>query len=140
MPPSHLGLLYRLVVLTDYGGWEGAGGTPDQGQLLVGGFRSGRHLALNLIGFNLEGTRVLMPRPCYLPRGWAGCSPPTASRGVQQLNAVYPSPSLGFRNAFFAAELIFMAGPLAGGWRREEPRMARGVARAAQGSCDNEAP
>lgn len=129
---SNLGLLYRLVVLPDYHGWLSAAALPDQAQLLVGAFRSGWYLGLILFGFHLVLTGLLMARSSYLPRwlgwlGWLGWLLVADGLAwvVNQLSAyLYPHAPLGFLNAFFAVELVFMVWLLGWGWRIKEPQPA----------------
>jgi len=123
---SNLGLLYRLVVLPDYHGWVSAAALPDQAQVLVGQFRAGWYLGLILFGLHLVVTGVLMARSTYMPRwlGWLLVADGLAWV-VNQLGAyLYPGASLGFLNAFFAMELVFMVWLLGWGWRIKEPVLA----------------
>lgn len=133
---SNLGLLYRLVVMPEYRGWVSAAELPDQAQLLVGGFRSGWYLALVLFGLHLLVTGVLMARSSYLPRwlGWLLVADGLAWVVNQLSPYLYPGASLGFLNAFFMVELIFMVWLLGWGWRIEEPSWPGSGVRPAPGS------
>lgn len=121
---SNLGLLYKLVVTPDFHGRVTAAAMPDQAELLVGAFRSGWNLALILFGFHLALIGLLMARSSYLPRwlGWLLVLD-GAAWVVNQLGPyLYPNAPLGFLNAFFLAELIFMVWLLGWGWRIKDPR------------------
>ena len=123
---SNLSLLYKLVVIPDYQGRVSAAAMPDQAELLVGAFRSGWNLALILFGFHLVLIGILMARSSYLPRwlGWLlvldGAAWVVNELGIY----LYPDAPLGFLNAFFLAELIFMVWLLGWGWRIKDPRLA----------------
>ena len=103
-----------------------AAALPDQSELLIGAFRSGWHLALVLFGLHLVVIGFLMARSSYLPRwlGWLLVADGFAWI-VNQLSVyLYPIAPLGFLNAFFLVELLFMAWLLGWGWRIKEPRLA----------------
>ena len=122
---SNLGLLYKLVLIPDYHGRVTAAALPDQAELLVGAFRSGWYLGLILFGFHLILIGLLMARSSYLPRwlGWLLVAD-GAAWVVNQLGIYFfPDAPLGFLNAFFLAELIFMVWLLGWGWRIKDPRL-----------------
>lgn len=122
---SNLGLLYKLVMIPDYRERVTAAALPDQAELLVGAFRTGWNLALILFGFHLVLIGLLMARSSYLPRwlGWLLVLD-GAAWVVNQLGIyLYPNAPLGFLNAFFLGELIFMVWLLGWGWRIKEPQV-----------------
>jgi hypothetical protein len=123
---SNLGLLYRLVAIADDSRQVSAAELPLRALQLLGAFHSGWGLGLILFGLHLLVIGWLMARSTYLPRwlgwllfldGWAWV--------LNNLSVyLYPKAALGFLNAFFAAELVFMIWLLGWGWRVREPELA----------------
>ena len=122
---SNLGVLYRLVCVSDYARQISPAELPTQAALLLSGYRSGWGLGLIFFGLHLVVTGWLMARSKYLPHwlGWLLFLDGWAWVADNLSIYLYPGASTSFLNVFFAVELIFMIWLLGWGWRVQEPEL-----------------
>ena len=120
---ADLGALYRLVAIPQYATQVDAAALASQALLLLAGFHAGWGLSLVLFGLHLVVIGVLIARSSYVPRwiGWllglVGLAWIVNSLAIY----LYPQADLGFLNAVFGGELVFMVWLLGWGWRVREP-------------------
>ncbi len=134
---SQLGLLYRLVVLSDYAKQVRATDLPLQATELLGGYRSGLGIGLILFGLHLVVIGWLIAHSTYLPRwlGWLLFLDGWVWVADNLSIYLFPQASVGYLKGLWAAELIFEVWLLGWGWRIREPTSER--RQFATGTCSS---